>query len=151
MKYSAIKEESSTGIQNVRKKKLNWVEITKLNCHQSRKIISEHLQTKISGTHSLLTQSYVKPAYEPKSTALYFRNVRRSSVRAIRKPLLECLPTWALFGLDFVGSSIMEVVTDGKLIARVKTTVKLIGTSIVPDFDVFKSALSAHNTDDPSS
>lgn len=135
---------------NTQPKKLNWAEVTKLNLQQAREIIPEPLQAKISKTRSLLTQNSVKPAYEPRPTALYFKNVRRGPLGVIRKALRECLPTWALLGLDFVGNSIMEVVTDDRLKARVIATMKLMGILNVPDLDVFESALRTHKTDDPN-
>lgn len=53
----------------------------------------------------------------------------------------ECLSSWALLGVDFIGFSILEIVADRKLQNRVKAALKVIGTITVPDFDALEIAL----------
>lgn len=138
------------GDPNTQIKKLNWAELVKLNCQQSREKIPEMLQEKISKTRAFLTRNNLRATQEPKPVALYFKNVKRGPLGMVRKALRECLPSWALLGLDFVGNSIMEVVTDNQLAARVITTMKMIGIIHVPTFDVFEAALRSHKKDDPN-
>lgn len=88
----------------------------------------------------------MRQLHKPKPIGLYFKNIRLGSLGMIRKALRECLPSWALLGLDFVGSSILEVVTDQNLKDRVVATMKLIGIAHIPKFDVFESALRSHQS-----
>lgn len=43
--------------------------------------------------------------------------------------------------ISFIGASIMELIPDDKLSARVITTMKLMGKTVVEDFEVFEFAV----------
>lgn len=77
-----------------------------------------------------------------RTTAVYFRNIRRGPIGAIRQALRYCLPSWPLLGLGFVGESILEVITDDRLSKRLTGTHKLMGISHVPQFDIYECAPS---------
>lgn len=127
-----------------RGKKLNWAEITKLNRPETAKIIPTTLHTKIQKRRQLLIEDKYKQTQEPKPCALYFKNIRRGPLGAIRHALRECLPSWALLGLDFVGSSILELVTGQNLKHRVIATMRMMGIEEIKDFDVMTSAARSH-------
>lgn len=62
----------------------------------------------------------------------------------VRTALREILPNWALLGMDFVGSSILEVSTDINLEARLISTLKKIGAHRITDFDVPTTAVKKY-------
>lgn len=114
-------------------RQLNWAKIIKLNSPSSREVIPEEWQSKRIKTKKILAQNNLRPLVEPKPTALFLKNVRRGPLGVMSKALRIRLPSWALLGIDFVGSSILEVITDKRLEGRVKATLKIMGIIYVPN------------------
>lgn len=85
-------------------------------------------------------QGKFNPAYEPRPTAIYFRNVRRGLLGMIQKAIREFLPSLALLGLDFIGSSVLEVITDAGLVERTGATLKLMEIVQIPNVYIFEAA-----------
>lgn len=128
--------------------KLNWAEITKLKRPKAAKFIPSPLQAKINKTKSLLTKGSFVPCHEPKPPALYFKIVKRGPLVEIRNALRECLPNWALLGLDFVGSSVMEIITDRQLKDKIVGTLKQLGMVNVPNLSIFESAVRSRKEEE---
>lgn len=55
----------------------------------------------------------------------------------IRKALWECLQSWAVLGLSFVGGSIMKVITDRGLKSRLVETRRRMDVIKIEIFDIF--------------
>lgn len=125
-----------------RPQKMNWAQITKMNRPNLTKIVPQQLQEKIIKSRELLVQGNFKQIYEPNPTALYFKNVRRGPLGLVRNALRESLPSWALLGLDFVGASVLEIITDEKLKDRTIATLKMMGITVIPGFDILEKAAS---------
>lgn len=85
-------------------RKLNWAEIIKFNCPESKKILSESLQSKITKTQSHLILGNMKAVCETKPTEISFKNVRRGQLGVVRNALSGFLQSWALLGLNFIGA-----------------------------------------------
>lgn len=81
-----------------------------------------------------------KPIAEPRPMAVYFKNIRRGHPGVIRAVIREYLPSWALLGLHFIGSSVLEIVTDERLKDRTISTLKIIGITQIPNFDNLATA-----------
>lgn len=75
-----------------------------------------------------------------KTTAAYHRNVRRGLISTIRHALCQSIPGWVLLGLTFVGSPVLEVLTDPCLKLCVAATLKVLGTPEIKNFDIYTSA-----------
>lgn len=129
----------STPPQNA---KLNWVQITMMNRPDMTKTVPKQLIEKITKSRQLLMEGKIKPVYEPKPVALYFKNVRRGLLELIRSSLRECLLSWAILGLDFNGTSVLEISLDERLKDRTVATLKMIGIMVIQNFDILAAAAS---------
>lgn len=54
-----------------------------------------------------------------------------------------------MLGLDFIGASVLEVVSDETLKDRVVATMNLLGMTHIPAFDVLEAALRKNKTSAP--
>lgn len=75
------------------------------------------------------------PTYAAKSVGLYCKNIRRGPIDQVRNALRECLPSWALLGLDLIGPSVLEIIANERLKDRAVSTLKAIGITPIPQFD----------------
>lgn len=57
-----------------------------------------------------------------------------------QKALRKCLPSWALLGLDFIGSSVLKIITDVGLAERTIATLRVMGTEQITGFDTLEVA-----------
>lgn len=84
--------------------------------------------------------------YKPQPTDVYFKNVRRGPLVVIRNALRECLPSWTLPGLKFVGAPVLEIVIDERLSARTTATLRVMGITEITDIDILTNATkNQHN------
>lgn len=125
--------------QAINFEKVNWADVVR-GKSRPEPPMPEELTGRIRKARETLLQEKVCAKPAPKITAVYFKNIRRGPIGTIRQALRECLPSWALLGLSFIGSSILEILTDERLTERLIGTLKLMGISHVPDFDVYGGA-----------
>lgn len=114
---------------------LNWAEIAKQSLQRTTGLPGP-LDQRIQKTIRLLDRNNCRVLKEPSPIAVYFKNVRRGPIGAIRSALRESLPSWALLGIGFVGGSVLEIVTDNRLKARLIATLKIMGIEELAKFDV---------------
>ena len=75
---------------------------------------------------------------EPKPTAVYFRNIKRSRLGQVRKALKQMFThPWAILGLSFIGKSVIEIVCHQGLADQVVAKLRLIGATHIKNMDVF--------------
>lgn len=129
-------------------RKLNWAEVTKMNRPALINAVPTQLRNKIEKSKQILIEENFKPLVKPTPTVVYFKNVRRGPVGRIRTALRECLPSWAILGLDFVGASVLEIVMDGKLKHRTVATLRMMGIMEIKDFDILEKNVTIPRTGD---
>lgn len=96
----------------------------------------------------LLTHSKMRASQKPRPAALYVKSVRRELSGEVWKALREYLSSSELPGFCFVGHSIMKIVTDDKLDARVGAIRKLMDSVTAPVHYVLEAAMRTPQKDD---
>lgn len=72
---------------------------------------------------------------------VYFQNVCQDPNFSIRQAPREYLPSCALMDMSFVRTSVLEIITDGKLEERLVVNLTLMSFIQVQHFKVFKNVL----------
>ena len=87
--------------------------------------------------------SFRRPLYRaPRELeSVYFGRIRRGPVGQLRKALRECLPSSAVVGISFIGSSLCEILTDARMKDRLVRTMKALGFSEEDSFDPYGDAM----------
>lgn len=87
---------------------------------------------------------------ELRPVALYFKNVKRSPSRGDCKARREWQSSWKLLQSNFVGNTIVEVIPDCKLVARVVAAVRFMGVKKVQYFDILEVPRSSDMEGEPN-
>lgn len=90
-------------------------EIAKFNCPGAAKVLLKPVHEKISKSRQSFVQSKVRSTLEPQLVAIYFKNVGRSRLGAVRQAPQKSLRSWALLGTDFAGALIKGTVHNRRL------------------------------------
>lgn len=77
--------------------------------------VQEGLQTRIIKASAILIQNKLIPVQKPEPTAIFLKHVKRGPIGVVQRALRECLPSWALLGIDFIGYLIIEIIAEKKL------------------------------------
>lgn len=88
---------------------------------------------------TLITQN-VYTEWKQDALPVYYQNVNRVPIRPIRQALRECLPTWALLRMSFIGSSVLEIFARWRLKERLIGKLKVLGIEQIENFDSFNTA-----------
>lgn len=121
-------------------RQLNWAEIAKQSLRRTN-VIPGPLEQRIRKTIRLLDSNKSRVVREPIPMAVYFKNVRRGPIGTLRSALWESLPSWALLSIGFVGGSVLEIITDTRLKARLVATLKIMGIEELAKFDVLQGGI----------
>lgn len=122
--------------------KLNWAQTTKLRTTEIPKTAHSKLQAKIKKSKNLLIQGKFKPLVEPRPIADYFKDVHRGPLGLIFQALRASLPSLATLGLDFIGSSMLEVILDEKLRDSAVPTLRMLDISMIANFNALDALVS---------
>lgn len=147
------REDQSGGISKQNKdangvtRQVNWLEVAKRNTSPAR-VLPPALDQRIRKSIDLLNASRCRKTVEPNPTAVYFKNVRRGPIGAIRTALRASLPSWALLGIGFIGGSVLEIVTDVRLKTRLVATLKIMGIDEIRGFDVLSGGIKKGDASD---
>lgn len=116
----------------------NWADVVRgVRTESSR--MQDSLTWKIERAKRALQRRNVCTETTPRTAVLYLENVRSGTIGPIRQTLREYLPTCTLPGLSFVGGSVMEVFENERLAQRIIETLKMMGMTHVPSFDIYGS------------
>ena len=63
---------------------------------------------------------------KPIPVPVYFANIPRGPIGALRRALLECLPKWSVLSVSFIGSGITEILCHKPLLDRLVAGMKLL-------------------------
>lgn len=127
--------------------KLDWAKNAKLY-RPSNGISSTTILQKIRNSRKLNDRQHTRVRPEPRTTDVYFKDVRRGPIGILPLELSECLPRWAILNLSFVVGSRVEVITDVKLKDWLTANLKIVGIAEVQDFDIVKAANTRQIGDD---
>lgn len=75
---------------------------------------------------------------EPEPMTEYFQALQRGPVGNVINELRECVPTRALLGTMFVGGSVVEIITDGRLEDRLAATLRMMNIIKNKILDIFE-------------
>jgi len=84
-------------------------------------------------------------APKPVPTAIYFANLPRGPIGALRRALLECLPKWSVLSISFIGRSITEILCHQDLTEQLISDMTLLGYKHLEYYSPVKVA--SHITD----
>lgn len=106
--------------------KLSWAEIA---VKPAMDTISEQTKAKNAQTKKdLIDAQFSCPQQKPRPSLLtvYFVNVPRGPLGALRKALFLSLPMWAVISLFFIGNNILEVICQPLLVIRLVSTMAIL-------------------------
>lgn len=143
----SIENEAGKNME-VMRKTVNWADIAKRNI-TSAKCLPPDLAVRVQKAIYKLDTNKIRVLKEPETTAVYFKNIRQGPLGVLRAALRECLPSWAVLGLGFIGSSVLEIITDARLKSRLIATLNAMGVQEIPNFDMFYAGLKRASTGEP--
>lgn len=62
-------------------------------------VLPSDVKAKLLETQSLLNKHNILVRHEPRPVAVYFQNIRRGPLGAVRAALRRSVPSWAVLGL----------------------------------------------------
>ncbi|PXF39627.1 hypothetical protein BWQ96_10675 [Gracilariopsis chorda] len=108
------------------------------------------MKDRLQATKDALRAANLTPlpraAGQPNPTALYFANVRRGPIGEYRRILTRFLPGWAVLALSFIGRSTAEILTHAPYQSRLVASMRLLGSTHLPDYDPSKPFPSRRHT-----
>lgn len=125
--YRPLKEQSAGQHQNSRipdGKGVTWAE-------------------RLAKSREMLTRNNLRVEQKPQPVAVYFKGIRRGPLGQVRAALRQSLANWALLDLSFIGSSVLEIITDKAQRVRLVETLKHLGLHEIKDFDMIGGAMKA--------
>lgn len=84
---------------------------------------------------------------QPKPMAVYFANIPRGPIYALKKSLLKCLPKWAVLGISFIGTTMTEILCHTSLAERLIATLQFFRFKHVPEYDPTKMGTGDASTE----
>lgn len=78
----------------------------------------------------------------PTPSPVYFGGVPRGPIGALKRALLECLPSWAVLSISFIGNSACEILCHRPLEQRLVAGMKLLGFRHLPSYNPLKAPTS---------
>lgn len=79
---------------------------------------------------------------QPVPTPVYFGGVPRGPIGSLKRSLQECLPSWAVLSISFIGNSACEILCHKPLEQRLIAAMKLIGFRHLATYDPMRLATS---------
>lgn len=131
---------------------LNWETVVK----SGRKTLPQELQTRAQASMlSLNTSGFQARRFRqcptatahPKPVAVYFANIPRGPIGALKKALLECLLKWAILGISFIGAEVTEILCHVALLDRLIATLQFFRYKHLPTYNPTKVATEGAPTD----
>lgn len=123
--------------------KVNWGDIVRNGSTATQDM--PHAQTaQVKKAKDTLQANSTHAEPRPTAVAVYFRNVRRGLISSLRQALRQCQPSWALLGINFIGASILEVVSDERLQDRLIGTLGMMAVKHIPHFDIYDSSVTKY-------
>lgn len=104
-----------------------------------RKVLTKELQSHMTESVNLLTSSDFHPrrvrqrpdaAIKPTPVAVYFGDIPRCPIGALKKALMKCLPKLAILGISFITASVTDILCLSAHKDRVIATLQFFATSI---------------------
>lgn len=115
--------------------------------------LTRTLPAKVRGgtlnTVELIEVEKFKPLCSLSPTAIYFRTVQRGPIEKISAVLRESLSSLSLLCTDFIGSCILEIKANNRLVQRTVSTFGMLGIQRIKNFDMFGALLKKHNPYQP--
>lgn len=98
-----------------------------------------------AGFQSRRSRQRLGPVLQPKPVPMYFSNIPRGPIGALKKAIYECLPKWAILGVSFIAASDTEILCHAPLVDRLVATLQFFRHRHLPDYEPTKMA----NSEDP--
>lgn len=98
---------------------------------------------RLAKSRDMLSKNNLRVEKKPQPVAVYFKGIRRGPLGQVRGALRQSLSNWALLDLCFIGSAVLEVITDKGQRSRLVDTMKQLGITEVTNFDVIGDAMKA--------
>lgn len=107
---------------------VSWVDNVEDGSDPKGDIFGDLVGRSEKSKHTLLQQKTCTQA-TPKKRATYFKNVWRRRIGDIIEVSRQWLPAWVILALSFVGSSLVDGLTDERLLLRLVANLKIIAMS----------------------